>query len=110
MLILSVHVLAKCALNYSLTFSGPPLIAIDSCSWNDPVKKVNTIGDETLPASCWPDPKLMVEQLKEIGVELMVSPYSHSVGKQSKYWDAANAGHYLATDRSGRPAETVGPG
>ena len=30
-------------------------------------QKVNTIGDETLPASCWPDPKLMVEQLKQLG-------------------------------------------
>lgn len=46
------------------------LIIIDFYSWNDPVFNVNTIGDETLPASCWPDPKLMVEQLKEMGVEL----------------------------------------
>ena len=37
------------------------LIIIDFFSWNDPVKHVNTIGDETLPASCWPDPKLMVQ-------------------------------------------------
>ena len=62
------------------------LIIIDYFSWNDPVTKTNTIGDETLPQSCWPDPKLMVEQLKAIGVELMISPYSHSVGKASHNW------------------------
>ena len=38
------------------------LIIIDFFSWNDPVKKINTIGDETLPESCWPDPKRMVRQ------------------------------------------------
>ena len=27
------------------------LMVIDFFSWDDPVKKVNTIGDETLPAS-----------------------------------------------------------
>ena len=30
------------------------LMIIDFFSWNDPVQKTNTIGDETLPASCWP--------------------------------------------------------
>ena len=55
------------------------LMIIDYFSWNDPVKKGNTIGDETLPASCWPDPKLMVEQLKELGIELMISPYSRNL-------------------------------
>jgi alpha-D-xyloside xylohydrolase len=58
------------------------LIIIDFFSWNDPTApkdRQNTLGDETLPASCWPDPKQMVQRLKELGVELMVSPYSHSV-------------------------------
>ena len=80
------------------------LIIIDFFSWNDPVTKTNTIGDEILPASCWPDPKLMVAQLKEIGVELMVSPYSHSVGKASHNWAGAVANKYLATDSTGQPA------
>jgi alpha-D-xyloside xylohydrolase len=86
------------------------LIIIDFFSWNDPVLNINTIGDETLPASCWPDPKLMVDQLKEIGVELMVSPYSHSVGKQSHNWAEAEANKYLATDKDGNPAKSYAGG
>eukprot|EP01044_Picomonas_judraskeda_P026078 COSAG03_NODE_7788_length_873_cov_1.385013_2_plen_44_part_01 len=43
----------------------------------------------------------MVEQLQELGVELMVSPYSHSVGKQSHNWPEALAKKFLATDRNG---------
>jgi alpha-D-xyloside xylohydrolase len=86
------------------------LMIIDFYSWNDPVKKINTIGDETLPASCWPDPKLMVAQLKELGVELMVSPYSHSVGKASHNYAEAAAKHYLAIDAKGQPAASYAGG
>jgi hypothetical protein len=86
------------------------LMIIDFFSWNDPVSHANTIGDETLPASCWPDPKLMVTQLKEMGVELMISPYSHSVGTASHNYAEAAAKQFLATDRHGKPAATVGPG
>lgn len=83
------------------------LIIIDFFNWNDydaPKGKQDTLGDETLPKSCWPDPKLMVDQLKELGVELMISPYSHSVAKTStKYAEAAAKG-LLATDSTGAPA------
>lgn len=45
------------------------LIIIDYFNWNpDP------LGDETLPAQCWPDPQGMVNELKQLGVELMISP------------------------------------
>jgi len=74
------------------------------------VKHINTIGDETLPKSCWPDPKLMVEQLKELGVELMVSPYSHSVGNASHNWAGAVANNFLATDKDGHPAASYAGG
>ena len=43
-------------------------------NWLDPSlpkDRQNTLGDETLPTSCWPDAKLMVDQLKELGVELV---------------------------------------
>jgi alpha-D-xyloside xylohydrolase len=69
-----------------------------------PKEKQNTLGDETLPKSCWPDPKLMVDQLKELGVELMISPYSHSVAKTSTNYAEAEAKGLLATDSSGQPA------
>ena len=32
----------------------------------------NTIGDEILPKSCWPDPKQMVDDLKTLGAALRV--------------------------------------
>lgn len=51
-----------------------------------------------------------VEQLKEIGVELMVSPYSHSVGKASKNYAEAEAKHYIATDKDGNPAASYAGG
>ena len=86
------------------------LMIIDFFSWMDPKTGANTIGDETLPASCWPDPKGMVDQLKEMGIELMISPYSHSVGNSSHNYAEAATKHYLATDRTGQPAQTVGPG
>ena len=46
----------------------------------------------------------MVDELKEMGVELMISPYSHSVGKQSHNWAPALANKFLATDSTGQPA------
>lgn len=83
------------------------LIIIDFYSWNDPSApkgQQNTLGDETLPASCWPDPKGMVDKLREMGVELMISPYSHSVASTSKNYDGALASGLLAKDGKGQPA------
>ena len=80
------------------------LIIIDFFNWNDPAKPKatqNTLGDETLPATCWPNPKEMVDELHAIGVELMVSPYSHSVSKTSVNWEAAHSGGLLAIDGDG---------
>ena len=45
------------------------LIIIDYYNWAP-----SPLGDETLPKACWPDPKAMVDSLKEKGVELMISP------------------------------------
>jgi hypothetical protein len=41
-------------------------------------------GDEALPLTCWPDPKAMVDNLHEMGVELMISPHFHSITSASK--------------------------
>lgn len=46
----------------------------------------------------------MVEQLKKLDVELMISPYSHSVAKTSTNYAEAAANGLLATNRSGQPA------
>lgn len=80
------------------------LIIIDFFSWNDPNGNINTLGDETLPKTCWPDPKGMVDDLKALGVELMVSPYSHSVSKTSTKYSAAAAQGLLAKNSTGGPA------
>lgn len=83
------------------------LMIIDFFNWNDPAapkSQQNTLGDETLPASCWPDPKQMVDQLKEMGIELMISPYSHSVSVTSHNYAAAEARGLLAKDGKGQPA------
>ena len=72
---------------------------IDYYSWNpDP------LGDETLPAECWPDPKAMVDELKQMGVELMISPYFHEVTSQSKHYQKALDNGYLVQDADGKPA------
>lgn len=80
------------------------LIIIDFYSWNDPDGNINTLGDETLPKTCWPDPKGMVDELKALGVELMISPYSHSVAMSShNYAEAAEQG-FLALNSTHQPA------
>eukprot|EP00037_Helgoeca_nana_P024508 m.260952 g.260952 ORF g.260952 m.260952 type:complete len:715 (-) comp26656_c0_seq3:208-2352(-) len=78
------------------------LIIIDYYSWNP-----GPLGDETLPSECWPDPKTMVSTLKEKGVEVMISPYFHSVAAASKNYAEAAAKGYLAIDNSTGKAAIV---
>eukprot|EP00040_Diaphanoeca_grandis_P034239 m.211742 g.211742 ORF g.211742 m.211742 type:complete len:742 (+) comp33109_c0_seq2:2296-4521(+) len=83
------------------------LIIIDFFNWNDPLAPEghqNTLGDETLPKTCWPDAKGMVDNLKDMGVELMISPYSHSISNTSVNWQGAQHNHLLALDHTGAPA------
>ena len=54
------------------------MMVIDYYSWIDPLVRHhhgehNTLGDEILPATCWPNPAQMVQSLKEMGIELMLS-------------------------------------
>ena len=70
------------SLFFSLSLSRSSALALGADSWApDP------LGDESLPKQCWPDPKAMVDQLKDAGVELMISPYFHQVAEQSKYYE-----------------------
>jgi len=78
------------------------LMVIDYYSWEDPSGQTH-LGDEVLPKSCWPDPRAMVKELRDMGVELMVSPYFHSISPQSKYFAAAKSQKLLATNASGQP-------
>ena len=78
------------------------LIIIDYFNWNP-----NPLGDETLPAACWPDPKGMVDELKQMGVELMISPYFHSLTEQSKYYAKALSEGFIVTNATGQPAKVA---
>lgn len=56
---------------------------------------------------CWalvphgrPDPQDMVAEMQAMGVELMISPYFHSVSKTSTNYPAAFNSGYLARDFS----------
>lgn len=76
------------------------LVIIDYYSWNpDP------LGDETLPPECWPDPKRLVEELRDQGVELMLSPYFHSVTSGAAHFHQAAERDLLAVGPDGAPAQ-----
>jgi alpha-D-xyloside xylohydrolase len=49
----------------------------------------------------------MVDQLREKGVELMLSPYFHSVTPASKNYPAANTGGLLVEGVDGKPAQVA---
>ena len=66
---------------------------IDYYSWNP-----GPLGDEVLPEACWPDAKSMVAQLRAEGVELMVSPYFHSLAPGSRPHAQAAARGLLVRD------------
>lgn len=76
------------------------LIVIDYFNW-DPLP----LGDEEMPPQCWPDPKGMVETLRNKGVQVMVSPYFHSIQEPSKYFEKAKQKGYLARNSSGVPVQ-----
>jgi alpha-glucosidase (family GH31 glycosyl hydrolase) len=78
------------------------LIIIDYFSWAP-----GPLGDETLPSECWPDPAGMVEELKAMGVEVMLSPYFHEVTEGSKYYATAAKEGYLALNAAKQPAKVA---
>ena len=82
------------------------LIIIDYFSWNSPAG-TSHLGDEILPKECWPNPRAMVEELKAMGVELMVSPYFHSLTEQSEYYAQAQRDGFIVTDKTGKPAKVA---
>lgn len=46
----------------------------------------------------------MVQELKEMGVELMLSPYFHEVTPSSKHYQAAIDNGYIVLGFDGKPA------
>eukprot|EP01043_Picozoa_sp_COSAG02_P015410 COSAG02_NODE_657_length_18797_cov_34.071238_14_plen_519_part_00 len=78
------------------------LLIIDYFSWSP-----GPLGDETLPAECWPDPAAMVSELKQMGIELMLSPYFHSVTGQSKNYARAEELGLLVDGADGKPTNAA---
>lgn len=76
------------------------LLIIDYFSWAP-----EPLGDESLPAECWPDPAGMVTELTQMGIELMLSPYFHSVTGQSKNYPKADAQGLLVDGADGKPTD-----
>jgi len=61
-------------------------------------------GDWQFDPACWPDPKAMVDELKSMGMELMVS-FWPTVNRESKNYDPMwRRGFILRTER-GVPAQ-----
>ena len=65
----------------------PSVMVIDYFSW----APTYVAGDYLFDPNCWPDPKGMVKQLGDQGVQVMVSTYSNFVSNKSVNWAAASA-------------------
>merc|ERR1719265_2113542 len=62
------------------------------------------LGDYKFDNTCWPDPKGLIEQLKNHNVNFMVSPYSNFINNRSKNYAAAvSSGDLFAVDKHGSP-------
>ncbi|KAJ9479555.1 putative Glucosidase 2 subunit alpha (putative) [Pseudozyma hubeiensis] len=59
-------------------------------------------GDWTFDPTYWPDPKAMVDELKQIGVELMVSIWPTVDKRSSNYESFKESGHLIRTERGAR--------
>jgi len=82
-------------LSCSYVSRGLPIstIVIDWQHW------VN-MGDWTLNPVCWPDPQGMVDTLRLLGIELMITFWPFQT-TPSTHWDQFNSSGYLATGLDG---------
>ena len=76
---------------------GLPLsvIVIDFFHWTNQ-------GDWKFDHNYWPDPKAMVEELKEMGIELMISVWPTVQTESENYAEMTQKGYLLKTDRGVR--------
>lgn len=81
------------------------MIVIDWFHWVE-------MGDFGLNPVCWPDPKAMVDELRELGIELMVTvwpfmglPYANGTAV-STHWDEFSSQGFLANSTATGKPET----
>jgi len=77
--------------NRSLPIS---MIVIDWFHWVE-------MGDWKLNPTCWPDPQGMVDELRRMGIELMVTFWPYMGQKVSSHWDEYSAKGYCVTTAGG---------
>lgn len=78
----------------------PSVIVIDFYSWVP-----NPIGDDIFNSDCWYAPQEMIQQLRSMGTEMMLSPYFNFISQNSKYFNDASQQNLLSLDgRTGSPA------
>ncbi|WP_138493375.1 TIM-barrel domain-containing protein [Paenibacillus pinistramenti] len=71
------------------------VIVIDFFHWTNQ-------GDWNFDLEYWPDPKAMVEELKEMGIELMVSVWPTVQTESDNYQEMLEKGYLLRSDRGVR--------
>ena len=69
------------------------MIVIDWFHWEQ-------MGDWKLNPACWPDPQGMVDELRSMGIELMVTFWPYVGQYVSKHWDEFNDNRYLLINAS----------
>ena len=70
------------------------MIVIDWFHWKE-------MGDWALNPVCWPDPQAMVDELRTMGIELMVTFWPYIGQKVSSHWDEYSTKGYCLTDAAG---------
>ena len=77
------------------------LIVIDWFHWK-------TLGDMSFNPACWPDPQGMVDELKSMGIELMVTFWPF-INSSSVNWDTFATNGWMGINRtSGKPDQFWG--
>ena len=72
------------------------MIVIDWFHWKE-------MGDWQLNPECWPDPKAMVDELRGMGIELMITFWPFIGMNESTHWDEYHDKGYLAVNSGTLP-------
>jgi alpha-glucosidase (family GH31 glycosyl hydrolase) len=71
------------------------MIVIDWFHWHE-------MGDWALNPVCWPDPQGMVDELRTMGIELMVTFWPYIGQKVSSHWEEYSTKGYCLTTAGGK--------
>jgi alpha-D-xyloside xylohydrolase len=68
------------------------------------------MGDWQLNPECWPEPQAMVDELREMGIELMITFWPFMGMNESIHWDEYHNKGYLAVNNTDGAAKTMATG